>query len=89
MGLDAHRTRKYTDLLILQHIHLTCEYFTGYVMKYFMQYRSEVGRSLEKDQAGRMALLHSNQDIKELRYMLSMVDLLSTCAEVRIESSDV
>lgn len=56
---------------------------SGYVMKYFMQYRSEVGGALEKDQAGRMALLHSNQNIKELRYMLSMVDLLSTCAEVQ------
>lgn len=53
-------------------------------MKYFMQYRSEVGGALELDQAGRLALLRSNTDIKNLRYMLSMVDLLSTCAEVSL-----
>jgi len=47
-----------------------------------MQYRSEVSGSLEYDQPSRMELLKSNSNIKELRYMLSMVDLLSTCAEV-------
>lgn len=51
-------------------------------MKYFMQYRSEVAGSVDLPQEQRLALLHNNSNIKELRYMLSMVDMLSTCAEV-------
>ena len=51
-------------------------------MKYFMQHRNEVAGPLELGQVGRMALLRTNTNVKELRYMLAMVDLLSTCAEV-------
>lgn len=58
--------------------------FSGYVMKYFMQYRAEVAGSVDLPQDERLTLLHSNSNIKELRYLLSMVDLLSTCAEVSL-----
>ena len=59
----------------------------GYVMKYFMQYRSEVAYVIDQSQQARTALLTAG-DSPDLRYLISLVDLLATCAEVCITSPD-
>ena len=76
--LNSVSTQLAKLLLITTVVHA----LVGFVMKYFMQYRAEVAGAVILPQAERLALLHNNKNIKELRYMLSMVDLLSTCAEV-------
>ena len=53
----------------------------GYVMKYFMQYRSEVAYVIDQPVEHRTKLLTSG-DCPDLQYLISLVDLLATCAEV-------
>ncbi|KAK6195687.1 hypothetical protein SNE40_001061 [Patella caerulea] len=52
----------------------------GFVMTYFMQYRSEIAYIIDQDEKDRELVLVSKNS-KELDYMISMVDLLATCAE--------
>ncbi|XP_070538210.1 inositol 1,4,5-trisphosphate-gated calcium channel ITPR3-like [Ptychodera flava] len=53
----------------------------SYVMKFFMQYRSEVAYVLDQPPESREGVLMSAEGDKDLTYMCSLVDLLATCAE--------
>ena len=50
-------------------------------MKYFMQYRSEVAYVIDQSPEARQKLL-AGDTCPELEYLISLVDLLATCAEV-------
>ncbi|CAH1800283.1 unnamed protein product [Owenia fusiformis] len=52
----------------------------GYVMKYFMQYRSEVAYMIDQGTTERMRILTGGNS-KDLSALISLVDLLATCAE--------
>ncbi|XP_070537450.1 LOW QUALITY PROTEIN: inositol 1,4,5-trisphosphate-gated calcium channel ITPR3-like [Ptychodera flava] len=53
----------------------------SYVMKFFMQYRSEVAYVLDQPAESRERVLISEEGNKDLTYMVALVDLLATCAE--------
>ena len=50
-------------------------------MKYFMQYRSDVASVIDQSAAARKKLL-TGRDSNDLDYLIALVDLLATCAEV-------
>ncbi|ESO83880.1 hypothetical protein LOTGIDRAFT_236387 [Lottia gigantea] len=50
----------------------------SFVMTYFMQYRSEIAYIIDQPEDEREKILTSDSD--ELNYLISMVDLLATCA---------
>ncbi|KAK3094787.1 hypothetical protein FSP39_006217 [Pinctada imbricata] len=52
----------------------------GFVMQYFMQYRTDVAFVIDTDEKSREAVLTSRGH-KDLQYLIAMVDLLATCAE--------
>ncbi|KAK6195492.1 hypothetical protein SNE40_000911 [Patella caerulea] len=52
----------------------------GFVMTYFMQYRSDIAQVIDQSDEARKSVLES-RNTQELDYMTSMVDLLATCAE--------
>ena len=54
----------------------------AYVMKYFMQYRSEITFPLDMSLEDRLSLLRSKDEPRNALYTVSLVDLLATCAEV-------
>ncbi|XP_033761182.1 inositol 1,4,5-trisphosphate receptor type 3-like isoform X6 [Pecten maximus] len=55
----------------------------GFVMQYFMQYRSDVAFVIDQDENSRSGwektLTENNH--KDLQYLIAMVDMLATCAE--------
>ncbi|XP_052783710.1 inositol 1,4,5-trisphosphate receptor type 1-like isoform X3 [Mya arenaria] len=52
----------------------------GFVMTYFMQFRSDVAVVIDQDEQAREAVLTSSNS-QDLNFLISMVDLLATCAE--------
>ncbi|XP_053404110.1 inositol 1,4,5-trisphosphate receptor type 2-like isoform X2 [Mercenaria mercenaria] len=52
----------------------------GFVMTYFMQFRSEVAVVIDQDEKARESILTSSHS-GDLNFLISMVDLLATCAE--------
>ena len=56
-----------------------------YVMKYFMQYRTEISKVIEQSSNVLQQLLLGG-DSTECDYLIALVDLLATCAEVRAKS---
>ncbi|XP_023930445.1 inositol 1,4,5-trisphosphate receptor type 3 [Lingula anatina] len=52
----------------------------GYVMKYFMEYRTDVAAIVDKHKDRCVALLTGERN-KEMIYLLALVDLLATCSE--------
>ncbi|KAL5005127.1 hypothetical protein ScPMuIL_018583 [Solemya velum] len=52
----------------------------GYVMTYFMQFRSDVAFVIDQDEAAKEKIL-TDSTSKDLNYMIALVDLLATCAE--------
>ena len=90
MGLVATLTNRapaFLDLLNaivkVEELNLPLKRNQGYVMKYFMQYRNEVGYVLDTSASDRQALLKSSGGADH-DYMIALVDLLATCAEVRV-----
>lgn len=57
----------------------------AYVMTYFMQYRTEIAFPLDLSMEDRRSLLRNKDEPRDALYMVSLVDLLATCAEVRKE----
>ncbi|KAI8488683.1 hypothetical protein Bbelb_337120, partial [Branchiostoma belcheri] len=53
----------------------------SFVMKFFMQYRSEVAGVIDRSAEERMTVFTATQNIGDLRYMMGMVNVLATCAE--------
>ncbi|PAA53234.1 hypothetical protein BOX15_Mlig001696g3 [Macrostomum lignano] len=53
----------------------------AYVMKYFMQQRTDVAECLDQDKEVQQGLLRSPTRTPESDYMIALVDLLATCAE--------
>ena len=89
MGLVATLTNRapaFLDLLNaivkVEELNLPLKRNQGYVMKYFMQYRSEVGYVLDLPHDARQKLLKTNTGADH-DYIIALVDLLATCAEVR------
>lgn len=52
----------------------------GFVMTYFMQFRSEVAFVIDQSEKAREGILTSSESA-DLNFLISMVDLLATCAE--------
>ncbi|XP_061178320.1 inositol 1,4,5-trisphosphate receptor type 2-like [Saccostrea echinata] len=52
----------------------------SFVMQYFMQYRSDIAQVIDQDEGARLQVL-TNTGRPELQYLISMVDVLATCAE--------
>ncbi|OWF52185.1 Inositol 1,4,5-trisphosphate receptor type 3 [Mizuhopecten yessoensis] len=52
----------------------------GFVMQYFMQFRSDVAFVIDQDENAREKTLTENNH-KDLQYLIAMVDMLATCAE--------
>ncbi|KAL4219957.1 hypothetical protein ACF0H5_020368 [Mactra antiquata] len=52
----------------------------GFVMTYFMQFRSDVAMVIDVDEKAREQILTSSNSV-DLNFLISMVDLLATCAE--------
>nr|KAG5691426.1 hypothetical protein BaRGS_016342 [Batillaria attramentaria] len=52
----------------------------SFVMTYFMQYRADIARVIDRPEQERERIL-TIKDSKELNYLIAMVDLLATCAE--------
>ena len=89
MSLAATHTKaapQFLDLLNaivkVEELNLPLKRNQGYVMKYFMQYRNEVAYVLDQDTAHRDKILIGENN-QELQYLISLVDLLATCAEVK------
>ncbi|CAH1239566.1 ITPR1 [Branchiostoma lanceolatum] len=53
----------------------------SFVMKFFMQFRSEVAGVIDRSAEERMTVFTATQNIGDLRYMMGMVNVLATCAE--------
>ncbi|KAI0213921.1 Inositol 1,4,5-trisphosphate receptor type 3, partial [Lamellibrachia satsuma] len=87
MSLVATHTNKapqFLDLLNaivkVEELNLPLKRNQAYVMKYFMQYRTEVAYVIDQPKEQRLALL-KGPDCADLNYLVSVVDLLATCAE--------
>ncbi|XP_070173454.1 inositol 1,4,5-trisphosphate-gated calcium channel ITPR3-like [Littorina saxatilis] len=52
----------------------------SFVMTYFMQYRADIATVIDRPEQERELIL-TGKESKELDYLISMVDLLATCAE--------
>ncbi|XP_078311676.1 inositol 1,4,5-trisphosphate-gated calcium channel ITPR2-like [Crassostrea virginica] len=52
----------------------------SFVMQYFMQFRSDIANVVDQDEDTRVRIL-VNSGETELQYLISMVDMLATCAE--------
>ena len=55
-------------------------------MKYFMQYRAEIAQVIDQSPESRHKLLTGPLSA-DLEYLISLVDLLATCAEVTLVSN--
>ncbi|KAH3809582.1 hypothetical protein DPMN_137955 [Dreissena polymorpha] len=87
MALVAtHKTAvpQFLDLLIaivkVEELDLPLKRNQSFVMTFFMQYRTEVAFLIDKDEKAREAILTSSNS-RDLNFLISMVDLLATCAE--------
>lgn len=83
--LLTRATQRFVLFIQVEELNLPLKRNQGYVMKYFMQYRSEVGIVIDQSPEGRQKLLTGNT-CPELEYLISLVDMLATCAEVRQSS---
>ena len=54
----------------------------AYVMKYVMQDYNKLAHVMDQPREHRELILTSQGDKAELKYLISLVDLLATCAEV-------
>ncbi|XP_065924754.1 inositol 1,4,5-trisphosphate receptor type 3 isoform X2 [Magallana gigas] len=52
----------------------------SFVMQYFMQYRADIAHVIDQDENARVQIL-VNSGSTSLQYLISMVDMLATCAE--------
>ncbi|XP_052703117.1 inositol 1,4,5-trisphosphate receptor type 2-like isoform X5 [Crassostrea angulata] len=52
----------------------------SFVMQYFMQYRADIAHVIDQDENARVKIL-VNSGSTSLQYLISMVDMLATCAE--------
>ncbi|KAH3742154.1 hypothetical protein DPMN_048890 [Dreissena polymorpha] len=87
MALVAtHKTAvpQFLDLLIaivkVEELDLPLKRNQSFVMTFFMQYRTEVAFLIDKDEKAREAILTSSNS-QNLNFLISIVDLLATCAE--------
>ncbi|XP_048744986.2 inositol 1,4,5-trisphosphate receptor type 2-like isoform X4 [Ostrea edulis] len=53
----------------------------SFVMQYFMQFRSDIAQVIDQDEKAREKIL-TEAGNKQLHYLIAMVDMLATCAEV-------
>ena len=61
---------------------LTLKRNQAYVMKYVMQDYNKLASIMDQPREAREQILTLQTDVQELRYFISLIDLLSTCAEV-------
>ena len=66
---------------LVEELNLPLKRNQGYVMKYFMQYRADVAGVIDQPPEERNKLL-TGGDSPDLDYLIALVDLLATCAEV-------
>ena len=61
---------------------LTLKRNQAYVMKYVMQDYNKLANIMDEPREAREQILTLQTDRQQLRYLISLIDLLSTCAEV-------
>lgn len=60
---------------------LTLKRNQAYVMKYVMQDYNKLAGIMDQPREDREQILTLQTDVQQLRYLISLVDLLATCAE--------
>jgi len=66
---------------------LTLKRNQAYVMKYVMQDYNKLATIMDQPREAREQILTLQTDVQQLRYFISLIDLLSTCAEVCLPAS--
>ena len=61
---------------------LTLKRNQAYVMKYVMQDYNKLANIMDQPREAREQILTLQADVRQLRYFISLIDLLATCAEV-------
>jgi len=78
---------EYLDLLNaivkVEGLGLTLKRNQAYVMKYVMQDYNKLATIMDQPREAREQILTLQSDVQQLRYFISLTDLLATCAEVR------
>ena len=84
--LQENGGAEYLDLLNaivkVEGLGLTLKRNQAYVMKYVMQDYNKLANILDQPREAREEILTLQTDTQQLRYLISLVDLLATCAEV-------
>jgi len=77
---------EYLDLLNaivkVEGLGLTLKRNQAYVMKYVMQDYNKLANIMDEPREAREQILTLQTDVQQMRYFISLIDLLATCAEV-------
>jgi len=83
--LQENGGAEYLDLLNaivkVEGLGLTLKRNQAYVMKYVMQDYNKLAGIMDQPREDREQILTLKTDVQQLRYLISLVDLLATCAE--------
>ena len=85
-ALHQERAPQFLDLLKcivkVEGLGLTLKRNQAYVMKYVMQDYNKIAYVLDQPRDARETILRGEQGHDHLAYLINLIDLLSTCAEV-------
>lgn len=87
IGVLQEKGSDFIDLLNVivkvEGLGLTLKRNQAYVMKYVMQDYNKLAHVMDQPREYREQILTIQMDIDNLKYLISLTDLLATCAEVR------
>ena len=93
VDLVAHNQERAPEFLDLLNIivkvegpGLTLKRNQAYVMKYIMQDYQKLAYVLDQPREHREKLLSQHEETQQLKYLINLIDLLATCAEVSINN---